>query len=255
MGGGAFSPSGEVLLLGVNQLGNDHILAIDSHTAAAKPLKLPAKGDLRVHFEQLEPVPGGTKLLLNGTITRTKDFSTKVIEYNPQTQKQADVTALTFKPWTLIPNRGMRTSNRGWYLAAYDHQSAVVIDRISDKPLFEVKVNQTSFSDPAFTPDGTRVAFLRHPHYYVMHPDRPDEYPPDTVDLFDVKTGRKLGSLDVLAAGFAKTLTSVEFGHDGKTLAVTSGTKVAVFDFEAAFGLAPLPPKPLPTEAEKYPVE
>lgn len=256
-GGGAFSPSGEFLLVAVSQVNNNHVLAIESATGIAKRLKLPSpKFELNQSFEQLEPVPGGVRLLLNGYIVKNKSLNFRITEFNPQTQKQIDLTALPYKPWTLDPNRGMRTSNDGLYLAAHTADAVTVIDRIADKPLLALKQTKVNFAQPTFTPDGTRVAFLRHPNFYRVTLGGPNVYPSDTVELHDVKTGKKLAALDVEAAGFPKGhLTSFEFSPDGRQLAIAAGTRIGIFDFEPSFGLPPLPSKPLPSKAEGYPVE
>ena len=77
----------------------------------------------------------------------------------------------------------------------------------------------------------------------------------DVVEVMAAKTGAKLASFTPESFGFAKRLTSVEVSHDGKTVAVAGGARLALFDFASAFETAPLPARPIARDAEYYPFE
>lgn len=257
-GGGAFSASGEYLLMGYKKVAATEVLAIESRTGVAKRVKVPNEFGSSFEFEQLEPIPGTSEWILNGRVGKTTTAKRPpVVGFDPATQKPTDLTALTIRPWTLSHNRGLRVSPDGTRAIAHDEKVVMVVDRTTDKELFAIRERLTTFSEPLFTPDGQRCLFLRHPHFYTidLRPGAPKSEPGDSVELHDAKTGAKLASFTPESFGFAKRLTSVEVSHDGKTVAVAGGARLALFDFASAFGTAPLPARPVAREAEPYPFE
>ena len=256
-GGGAFSASGEYLLMGYTKVAATEVLAIESRTGVAKRVKVPNEFGSSFEFEQLEPIPGTSEWILNGRVGKTTAAKRPpVVNFDPATQKQSGLTALTIRPWTLSHNRGLRVSPDGTRAIAHDEKVVMVVDRTTDKELFAIRERLTSFSEPLFTPDGQRCLFLRHPHFYTINGGRdPKSEPGDSVELHDAKTGAKLASFTPESFGFAKRLTSVEVSHDGKTVAVAGGARLALFDFASAFETAPLPARPIARDAEHYPFE
>jgi dipeptidyl aminopeptidase/acylaminoacyl peptidase len=257
-GGGAFSASGEFYLAGVMKVADIELVAISTATGAAGTVPTRTKDpEARINFEQIEPIPGGTKLLLVGRVGKfTMKKESPVVTFDPSTGSQFDLASLPFRPWTLS-HRGIRVSNDGLRVVAHDDKVLTAVARVTDKEAFTLKEQYTQFSDPVFTPDGKRVVVVRHAQYRVIHigTNAPDDLPPDTIELLDAKAGTRLGTFAPERAGFAKRLTTVEVSHDGTTVAVVAGTRVGLVDFEKAFGVTPLPPIALPTEAEAYPVK
>jgi hypothetical protein len=101
--------------------------------------------------------------------------------------------------------------------------------------------NQWSRLDAVLTPDGQRVVTLNQPtaghrNWFYLH---------------DLKTGDELGGFDSTQLGLEERIEAkkLELSRDGKILAVMCPHKVILVDFEAAFGMSPLPPFKVGPEA------
>jgi WD40 repeat protein len=115
--------------------------------------------------------------------------------------------------------------------------------------LFEYKVHSARYSDACFTPDGKRIAAVWHDNNnrvirIITDPKmgKTDSRTDDEVCLFDLDRQEKIGSFKPHAYGLGTGIRAMAVSHDGQSFVIWSGAEINLVDFQAAFGVAALPP-------------
>jgi WD40 repeat protein len=241
-----FTASGANLLLyGEARGGGLAVVAIATSNAALASIHRGEKG-----FKQglaLEVLPSPTEPIL--MVFRRGE--TPISTLDLRTGKETPLTAITSKPWHLLFQRGMAISPDGKYVLSGGVKELQVCDWRSNRLVFSLKDDDCAYIRPHFTPDGKRLLFVREPQYDLIYIGGPRsgtrEDVPCTLELYDIATQSKLGEFTFDKDQTIDRAQALAISQDGKTIAVAKHTSVFCLDFQAALGVAPLPPMPRPT--------
>ena len=141
----------------------------------------------------------------------------------------------------------------GKLVLAWEPKALQVCEWRSGKRLLDLTAGNFTISRGCFTPDGQRILVTRQAtveKWIIGGADgfRKEQYP-NTVELYDLATKKQLGQYETNE----ESISGIGISADGKTLALADRTVVSGVDFEAAFGVAPLPPVKRPTRTEPAP--
>jgi hypothetical protein len=253
----AFTPESEYLLMAVKRHDKDAICAISTRTGAGSIVNLPRDWCKKTtdRWSVLAPVPRELAFIRHlGTYGYQPGDASGVYVLDLKTGKERVLKSIDFRPFSLFENRGIKVLPGGQYLSAR-YGELVIIDWKNDRLV--TKFSPKSFHDEWFTPDGRRFAAHHVPKFIQVEIPSGRRLTPlgGWLELYDAFTGgRQLGEF-VMERHDLFGLSTVGFSGDGKTMAVADRrTRVAIVDFEAAFGVPPLPPLPPPAGRESLPL-
>jgi hypothetical protein len=225
--------------------------AISTRTGEGRILDIPDSGKDRYSYTALLPVPGQAALLCD---QNNDGRSARVKSIDLSTGKERPITGVEDVCNSTFPQSGIRVSPDGRYLLATGFGTVQVCDWRSGRKFLKV-----SAGNGWFTADGKRCLILSNsvPAIYRVNRETGQRYTfegtpfEDSLDLYDIESQKKIASLAMEKYGFGGEC-QLSVSGDGKFFALaTRTTRVGVFDFQAAFDVAPLPSYPLFQETER----
>jgi hypothetical protein len=255
----AYTAAGDYLFLNGSCKYQFTVQAVSLQTGTTRVVNLPVReGDHRVCL-QLLPVPGQPVFLLFRDDRSTKSNPSGIAAFDLTTGKETPLTCLTVVPWHLFFERGVQLSHDGKRLLAGTIEQVQVCDWQTNRRLFELKEGMVNYLHFRFTPDGSRILFVREPKYEIIRiggdPGRKPDKVVTTIELYDLVTKKRIAQYVPEKQGIKKRITALALSQDGKTLALAEGRDIYVLDFEAAFGVPPLAPVLPSTEPVALPLK
>jgi hypothetical protein len=241
----AFTPSGASLLLhGSGRGGGLGIQAVSIRNAVLTNVHCSTKGFKEGHVEALLVVPNEPTLILH----RRGDKALFALDL--RTGQETAITAITNKPWHLHFERGIDISADGRFVISAGIDHIQVCDWRANRQVLNHKESNVAYLQPHFTPDGKRFLFVRQPQYDLLYfggaKSGVRETPPCTLELYDVASQGKLSEFTLDKDHTVKRITALALSQNGKVIAIANHTSVFCLDFQATFGVTPLPPLPRP---------
>jgi hypothetical protein len=179
---------------------------------------------------------------------------------NLTTGKETPLASPRVQP-AVIDQRPLILSPDGSLLLVKGADKLEVCDWRSDRLLFHHEQKNDHYVQPCFTPDGKRFAVIRRVTgltRYEFDPNTPGRTIGHRIDdevfLFDVARQEQIGSFRPAEHGLDSVVSALALSGDGQSFAVWTGSQVDVVDFQAAFGVAPLPPGPRLQGPEELPL-
>jgi WD40 repeat protein len=257
----ALTPGGEFLLVGSGSVSPTSLHAVSTTTGAGGLVDTPALDLKQRDYKHMLPVPQrSTFIVCGGPRVDSKNHPANVFAVDLASGKERPLNCLGFQP-QYVDDRPMVLSPDGNLLLVKGQGAVDVCDWRGNRLLFHHARNSTHFDHACFTADGKRFAVIARSNgllRFELDPNSNNSVNrpiPDVIELFDVARQEKIGSFTPQDYGFDPSVRSLALSHDGKSFAIWSGTEVAFIDFEAAFGVAPLPPGPRLAGPESLPLK
>jgi hypothetical protein len=257
----ALTPAGEYLLVGSGSVSPTNLHAVSTTTGAGALVDMPRVDLKQRDYKHMLPVPQrSTFIVCGGPRVDSKNHPANIFAVDTTTGKETALNCLSFQP-SYVDNRPLVLSPDGSLLLVKGQNAIEVCDWRANRLLFHHALNNTHYDHACFTPDGKRFAVIMRSSgilRFELDPnsDKSISKPiPDVVELFDIARQEKIGSFTPQDSGFGISVRALAVSHDGKSFAMWTGTEVNFIDFEAAFGVAPLPPGPRMEGPESLPLK
>jgi hypothetical protein len=240
-----FTPHGDYLLLPTFHYRDGlFIQAVSTSSGSVRMVNVPVKKDERKSWQLTLAVPQEPTLLVHSH-GGTKDNPGGVTAHNLRSGTEKPIRALTVDPWNLF-NRGVQLSPDGALLLSQGLHALQVCDWRADRRLLDLKIgeNLQSYQNGRFTPDGKRVFVQWKPSFHIIRNGERQTY--SRIWLYDIVSQKQIAEFTPEKHGLAVEINALTISRDGKTLVWGHGTSVIAMDFQAMFGIAPLPPAARP---------
>jgi hypothetical protein len=237
----AFGQSGDALIALADR--NAPVLhLISTQTGTGRVLTVPAFSKNDVFAELLYAADKGTVLAHRGLNKHSKGAAPDVSAFDLSAGKETPLTSLTIRPHSWNHDRPWKLSPDGTLLLVKGDKDIQICEWQADRRVFEHKGD--TYQDPTFTPDGKRFLVCWHdvrhgsPGYiYIGGPPQQK----GTVELFSIARKERIATFTPADNDFPHDPTALAVSADGRTLAVATERTVGLIDFQAAFGVAPIP--------------